>query len=227
MQLLATIFTLCFILLYNMLYCFPQYISLFILFPSMFYSFSSMSPCFLTCFIAMMMLAQLSWVMICLNTLFVLRSTCLGAFYHVCAQIFMSMCFFPFPCAPQHVYAQIYIFMCSLPCLCLDLHVGCHALCFSSLFVSCYAFFLSFDPQVGCRSRSCGLGPNPYTLAYIKGFGSFLLCMCMLVCFYALCLCLFGQIQVLAMLCTLRGLVLVVLWGHLLYDCILPFCGLL
>ena len=35
-------------------------------------------------------------------------------------------------------------------------------------------FSLCFGSLVGCRSRSCGIGLHLYTLAYIKGFGSFL-----------------------------------------------------
>ena len=43
------------------------------------------------------------------------------------------------------------------------------------------SLFLAFwTLLVGCRSRSYGLGLHPYTLAYIKRFGSFPLCMSML-----------------------------------------------
>ena len=191
-----------------MLYCFPQYISYFILLPSMFYSFPSMPPCFLACFIALMMLAHPSWARICLNTLFVLRSTCLGAFYHVfvqiymfrcffpclcldlyaqvlfsivCVQIYMSICFWPCSCAPCHVYVQIYVFMCSLPCLCVQIYM---LDAMPSAFIAFYlllCIFLVFWPlsrvQIQIlRSRLTSIH------ACIKGFGSFLLWMCMLAC---------------------------------------------
>ena len=96
--------------LYRLLYFSLQHVYLlsivylcFILLPGMFYSIFSMFPYFLPCVTALMILAQPSWVRICLNIVFVLRSICLGVFCHV--------------------YAQIYLFMCSLSCLCLDLHV--------------------------------------------------------------------------------------------------------
>ena len=110
-----------------------------------------MPMCSFPCFNVLLMLAQPYWARICLNIVFLLRSMYLGAFCHV--------------------HAQIYIFICSLPCLCLDLHIGCYVLCLLQPFISCYAFFLCFGPQVGCRSRSCGLGLHPYTQAYIKEFG--------------------------------------------------------
>ena len=86
---------------------FPQYISCFILLLSTFYSFSSMSTCFLPCFIALMMLVQPSWARICLNTMFVLRSICLGAPCYVCAQIYMSRCFLACLCLALHIYALL------------------------------------------------------------------------------------------------------------------------
>ena len=106
-------------------------------------------------------------------------------------------------------YAQIYVFSSSLPCLCLDLHVGCYALCFCSLL----SLIMPFAYVLGLRQ---GVDLDLVVQAYIKGFGSFHLCMFLLAYFFALDPCLFGQIQVLAMLCALHGLVLVGLWGHLL-----------
>ena len=134
----------------------------------------------------------------------------------------MLICFLT--CLCLYLYVLVLFVM-----LCLDIGVQfllamfmlkstCWLLCLVLLqpFISCYAFFLCFGPQVGCRSRSYGLGLHPYAQAYIKGFGSFHLCMFLLAYFFALDPCLFGQIQVLAMLCALHGLVLVGLQGHLL-----------
>ena len=186
-----------------MFYCFSQYISCFILLPSMSYCFSGMYPCFLTSLITLMMLAQPSWARIYLNTLFVLRSTCFDALHHVS----MLLC---------HACAQIYMLLCSLPCLGVQIYMlDAMSSVWLCLFVSYYVSFLYFGPQVGCRSRSIGLGLHPYTQAYNKGFESFPLCMCMLACLYALDPCLFDQIQALAMLCALRRFVLVGLWDHL------------
>ena len=56
-----------------------------------------------------------------LLAMFMLRSTCLHAFCHV--------------------YAQIYMFMCFLPCLYLDLHVGCYAQCLLQPFLSLVMLF--------------------------------------------------------------------------------------
>ena len=103
---------------------------------------SSMSPCFLTCFIALMMLAQLSWAMICLNALLALRSTCLHASCHACD--------------------WIYMFMCSLPCLGVQIYMlGVMSSVWLCLYVSCYAIFLCFGSWAGCRSRSRALGLHP------------------------------------------------------------------
>ena len=128
----------------------------------------------------------------------------------------MLRCFTPCFHALCHACAQIYMLLCSLLCLDVQIYMldamSSVWLCF---FVSCYVFFLCFGPQVGCRSRSIGLGLHPYTQAYNKRFESFPLCMCMLACLYALDPCLFAQIQALAMLYALHGFVLVGLWDHL------------
>ena len=181
MQLFSTMYThlfsqpfYCFISLYNMFYFFSQYISYFILLPRMFYSFPSMSTCFLICFMALMLLAQPTRARICLNTLFVLRSTCLCASCHACAQIYMFMCLK----------------------LCLDAMPGALQLCFS-----CLCLFLVFGFWVGCRSTSSGLGLHPYIQVSIKDldFFSSLLVYAMFALFHVLCLdpCLFAQIQAL------------------------------
>ena len=130
-----------------------QFIALFcfILLHSLFYSFSSMSTFFLPCFISLMLLVQPSWVRICLNTLFVLRSTCLGAFCHACAQIYMFVCLK----------------------VCLDAMPS--ALQF---YISCLCLFLVFGFWVGCKSKSSGLGLHPYTHVSIKGLDCFL-CACL------------------------------------------------
>ena len=125
--------------IHPLLYLYSQHVYLlsivylcFILLPSMFNSLFSMSPCFLSCFTALMMLAQPSWAMICLNIMFVLRSLCRGAFCHVYAQIYMFMCSLPCLCLDLHVGVLLAMFMC------LNLHVGCHVLLqpFLSLVIS-------------------------------------------------------------------------------------------
>ena len=77
------------------------------------------------------------------------------------------------------------------------------------------SLFLVFWPSlVGCRSRSYGLGLHPYTLAHIKRFGSFPLCIFMFTC---LLLCFMSMLASLdlgfAMLYASRRLFLV--WLHL------------
>ena len=136
MQLLATIYTVCFIWLYNMLYCFSQHILCIILLPNMFYSFPSMSPCFSPCFNALMMLAQLSWARICQNSMFVLRSICLSAFCYVYAQTNMFMCSLSCLCLDLHVYVLLAIFTLKSACLCAPFHV--HAqICIFECSMSC------------------------------------------------------------------------------------------
>ena len=115
-----------------MLYYFPQYISCFVLVPSLFFSFPSMSSSFLACFITLMMWAWHSWVRICLNTLFVLRSTCLGAFYHVYAQIYLFPCFLLCLCLDLHVYLLFAMFVLRCTCLCTFWHV--YALMYMSMY---------------------------------------------------------------------------------------------
>ena len=92
----------------------------------MFYSFSSMSTCFLSCFNALMMLALSSWARICLNIVFVLRSMCLGAFLAClcldpCVYVLFSMFMPRSTCLSVHCHAcgQIYIFECFMPCSCV------------------------------------------------------------------------------------------------------------
>ena len=192
---LATIYTVCFILLYNMFYCFIQYISYLIFVPSM-------SPYFIAYFVTLMMFVQPSWVRICLNTQFVLRSTCVRCFLPCfCLDLLVSMLFAMlmlrsiYLCAPCHAYAQIYMFMCSLPCLCLDPYLcvlyamlcvqiymldamSCASLAFMSLDISLSCLLAL---QVRCRSRSCGLGLHPYTRPILKGLDHFLyVCVCLL-----------------------------------------------
>ena len=74
-----------------------------------------------------------------------------------------------------------------MPCLDLYSQPFC---CF--IFPSCVYGLL-----VQTRSRPYGLCHHPYTLAHIKGLGSFLFCMSMLACFYALGLCWFFLFQAL------------------------------
>ena len=82
----------------------------------------------------------------------------------------MLICFLT--CLCLYLYVLVLFVM-----LCLDIGVQfllamfmlkstCWLLCLVLLqpFISCYAFFLCFGPQVGCRSRSYGLGLHPYGL---------------------------------------------------------------
>ena len=161
------------------------------------------------------MLAQPSWDRICLNIVFVLKSTCL--------------------CASCHVYAQIHclctlcrdVLVCSMPCSCVQIYMSvampCASLAFLSLDISLSCVLAL---QIGCRSRSCGLGLHPYTQAYIKGFGSFPLCMCVLACFYVLYPCLPVQIQALPCFAPFMGLCLSVFGATCSCGCIHPSCGL-
>ena len=93
--------------------------------------------------------------------------------------------------------------------VCLDLGYVCHAMCYCSPFVVLSFFFLCFGLLVRTRSRPYGLCHCPYTLAHIKGFGSFLFA----------CLCLLASMLVLAFLVlgftTLDALSgFVVVWLH-------------
>ena len=95
-------------------------------FLAMFYFFSSMSPCFLTCFITLKMLAQPSWDRMCLNTLSILRPTCLSALYHV------SMLF--------SILVLRYVFLCSFPCQ------VCGSTCLDAMPSACYVFMFLVMP---------------------------------------------------------------------------------
>ena len=107
--------------------------------------------------------------------------------------------------------------MCSMPCSCVQIYmldtIPCASIAFMSFDISLSCVLAL---QVGCRSRSCGLGLHAYTQAYINGFGSFPLWMCMLACFCTLYPCFPAYIQVFAMLCSPYRLVLIGLRGHLL-----------
>ena len=119
--------------------------------------------------------------------MFMFRSTCFQAPFHVCAQIYVHM----LRSTCQHLdlcsYAQIYmlalrsmfirldlcVYMLRAMLVCLDLSwLLCHVLLqpFLSLNIS-FSCFLAL--LVRCRSRSCGLGLHMHAQAYIKGFGSF------------------------------------------------------
>ena len=131
--------------------------------------------------------------------MFMLRSTCL--------------------CAPCHVNAQIYLLMCSLPCFCVQIYMLVVMPCASIA-------FLSLDISLSCALALLGRvqiqilwsRPTSYTQTYIKGFGLFPLCMCMLACFYALYPCLPVQIQALPCFVPPMGLCL--------YGCICSSYGL-
>ena len=143
--------------------------------------------------------------------MFMLRSTCL--------------------CVLCHVYYQIYMFMFRSTSLCLDICVyvlhamlACLDLCWLLCYVLIYPFcplmslFLVFWPLlVGCRSRPCGLGLHLHTQAYIKGFRSFSLCISMFPCSLLCFISMLASLDLgFAMLCALRGLMLVSPQGHLL-----------
>ena len=152
---------------------------------------------------------------------------------HVYAYIYMFMCSLSCFCSDLHVYVLCAIFMLRSTCLCSLYHVYvsrsmCWMLCFVILqpLISYYAFFLCFGPQVGCRSKSCGLRLHPYTYAYIKRFGSVPLCVCMLTCFFSLYPCLPVQIQALPCFVPSVGLCFLVFGGHLLVSLICPSYGL-
>ena len=201
-----TIYTFCFIFLHNMSICFPQYIPALYCFLACFITFFSKSPSFFPCFTALMMLAQPSWARICLNFVFMLRSTC--------------------QCAP----CMLMLRSLSLYALC-HVHVSrstCWLLCHVLLkpFISCYPFLscvLAF--QESCRSRSCGLGLHLYTQDYMKGFGSLRLCMSMLDCFYALSPYFPIQIQALPCFLLSMGLCSSVFGATCLCGCIRPSYG--
>ena len=171
------------------------------------------------------MLAQPSWARICLNIVFVLRSICLCAFCHVLAQIQVFMCYVLCLCLNLLVYVFFAMLMVRSISLCAPCHVHVsRSTCWLLCHVLLKPFYLLLSPfscvlalLVGCRSRSCGLGLHPYTQAYIKGFGSFSLCMsmyvCLLLCFMSMFVCLDLGF---AILCAFSEFVLVGLWGHLL-----------
>ena len=121
---------------------------------------------------------------------FMPRSTCLYALCNAYAQIYMLMCSLPFSCV------QIYMLI-VMPHFFSLLSLDTSLSCISAL-------------QVGCSSRFCGLGLHPYTQAYIKGFGSFSLCIYMLSSYYFLYPCLTIQIQVFPCLMPSVGLCLLV-----------------
>ena len=129
-------------------------------------------------------------------------------------------------CVPYHVYAQIYTFVCSMPCSCLQIYMLVAILCASKAFLYLVIPFSScvLVLQVGYRSRSCGLGLHPYVQPYIKGFGSFSLCMSVLACFYTSCFP--GKILTLPCFFPFVGLSLSVFGATCLCGCICPSYGL-
>ena len=145
-------------------------------------------------------------------------------------------------CAFCHDHAWIYLFMCSLPCfvvrsislsaLCL-VHVSrstCWLLCHMLLkpfYLLLFLFSCVLALLVGCRSRSCGLGQYPYTKAYIKGFGSFPLCISMFACLLLCSISMFACLDLgFTMLCALVGLCLSDFEATCLRGCVHPSCGL-
>ena len=144
--------------------------------------------------------------------------------FNVCAQIHMILGSLPCLCLDLHAYEFFALFMLRSTSLCLDLCVYVlHAMlvCLDLCWLLCHVLlqpfrpliflFLEFLPlSVGCRSRSCGLGLHPHTQAYIKGFGSFPLCISMFACLLQCFMSMFGSLDLgFAMLCALCGLVLV------------------
>ena len=124
----------------------------------------------------------------------------LGSMFSTCFML-SSMCF----CAPCHVCVP-------RPRLCLSCHVlllpFCRFIFLSWVLAFCLSF-LCFGLSVRTQSRPYGLCHCPYTLAHIKGFGSFLFA----------CLCLLASMLVLAFLVlgftTLDALSgFVVVWLH-------------
>ena len=125
-------------------------------------------------------------------------------FFHV-----YVLSFYMFTCMFLCLYVQIYVFTClcawiyvlymlyaifhvlvrSILCLCAQIQAMFVMPCAIVALLSLYLSFLCFGLLVWTRSRPYGLCHYPYTLAHIKGFGSFLFCMSMLACFCALCLC--------------------------------------
>ena len=135
---------------------------------------------------------------------------------------------FIYLCIICHVYAQIYMLVPRSMSLCLGLcvYVLCAMLVCSNLcWLLCHVLlqpFLSLDIPlscvlslpIGCRSRSYGPSLHPYTQAYIKGFGSFPLCMSMFVCLLLCFISILASLDLgFALLCALHGLVL--MWSHL------------
>ena len=155
--------------------------------------------------------------------MFVLRSICFQALFHVCAQIHMFLGSFPCLCLDLYVFAQIYMFVSRSTCLCLDLCVYvlramlvcldlCWLLCHVLLQPFCLliSIFLTFWPF------QWGVDLDPVVQTYIrtlrpisKGLDHFLYAYpCLLAYFYALYPCQPHQIQALLyVLCALRGFV--------------------
>ena len=127
-------------------------------------------------------------------------------------------------CISPCLYAQIGIFtclhrcvllaLCHLSCacmlyilfMCLGLDLVCHAMCYCSPFVSFYRIFLCVSLMIWTRSRPFGLCHRPCTMAHIKRVWIIPICMSMLACFYALCLCQPLQFQALPCLAPSVGL---------------------
>ena len=132
-----------FLLFNNMLYCFSQH-----------FLTSQHVLCFLqhvflllSSFIALTLFSQPSWDRICLNLMFMLRSTCLFIL--------------------SHVFAQIYFFMLRSMCLCALCHVCVlrsicwYAMCLYSPLVPRCLSFLCFGPYWW------GVDLDPVVQAYI------------------------------------------------------------
>ena len=192
-------------------------------------------------FIALMLLAYPSWTRVCLNFMFVLRSTCFQAPCHVYAQIYMPICSLPCLCLDPHVYVFLAMFMLKSTYLCVLCHVYAqiYMLVFRSMFlyldlcvyVLCAMLVCSYLCWLLCHvpplislflafwSFQWGVDIAPMVQAYIhtpipilKGLDQ-LLCMSVFACLLLCFISILASLDLsFAILCALCGLVLV--WLH-------------
>ena len=101
----------------------------------------------------------------------------------------------------QHAYAQIYIFVCSVPCSYVLIYMLVAMPCASKHFHLLLCLFLMFCPLGRVQIQILWSRPTSIHLGLYQRIWIILLCMCVLVCFYALYPCLPIQIQALPCFC--------------------------
>ena len=135
----------------------------------------------------------------------------LGSYVFTCmflclyVQIYVFTCLCSWIYVLYRLYVIFHVLVCSMPCLCAQTQamfvMPCAIVAFLSLYLSFLSFGLWLAPDLDLMVFVIVYTPRPTS----KWFGSFLFCMSMLACFYALCLCQPLLFQALPRLAPLAG----------------------